>query len=727
VTGTQGIGEEAEVAVVGAGPAGCSVAATLAELGHDVLLVDKSQFPREKPCGDGLLHAAVAATKRMGLEDLIESSIEIESIRMVGDHRRQIAIDLRSPNRPNARCIPRKDFDAALLSAAQGRGARFLQARVESFEPGAQTQRLQAIAKDRPLEVKAGLVIAADGATSRIRRVTRTRAEAPGAYAIRQYFKTELPLDMVFQVDVPIEVDGRTVPGYGWVFPLGEHTANIGIGVYREAHQPVPSLRALLDVYVSTLRSRAARRFGDLEPIGEPLGSPMGIRRQVEVSDSPGLVLVGDAAGTTHPLTGEGIAFAMRGGETLGAAVHARLKRGRRPHSSGAVDPEAWRAFPQLGIDTSLVIRGTMLVLNRKAGSVESAGGGSISEPYLAAVWRLAPESAYDTGIGGSPAWAALDRCDPVLSAGLEETNDLLLDRLSDPMPFVAEIILDSVRAHLGPMYAAVVLATAANGGALPKAAYEAAVSVETGGVLPKLLAMLVDRAGSKQLKLNNAMAVLTGDFAATRGLTAAAKLGPLAVAALSRTCQGGCEGGMRDAGSRFSVDRDAESWLEAARETEGAGMVLATEFGALAAGRDISAAAPLRRFGLELGVALRLAEEIADLTVGTVLNPEEAGASLGRGIYPLPVLYAIEAEPSLRRLLAQHTAERQGREEIVRIVQECGALERAIAECEERCEVASSVAADWSGNGAEALAGLAALPAEYVASRVSVGALEAC
>jgi geranylgeranyl reductase family protein len=723
VGGRPGGGEEAEVAVVGAGPAGCSVAATLAELGHDVLLIDKDRFPREKPCGDGLLHPAVAVTQRLGLEELIESSIEIESTRLVMGHRRQTMIEFaKAPGRPPARCIPRQEFDAALLSAARGRGARFLQARVESFEAGGRTQRLRAVSGDRPLDVEAGLVIAADGATSRFRRVTRARAEAPTAYAIRQYFKTELPLDPVFQVDVPIEVDGRIVAGYGWVFPVGEHTANVGVGLAREPHRPVPSLRALLDVYVSELRAKAMRRFGDLEPIGEPLGSPVGIRAKVEIADSPGLVFVGDAAGTTNPITGEGIAFAMRGGEALASAVHARSKRGRRPRSSAALEDEVWRSFPQIGIDTSVVVRASTLKVNRTPSAADSVR--SVSEPFLAAVWRLSSESAYETGIGGTPAWAALDRCDPALSAGLEEANDLLLSRLSDPMPFVTEVIHDSIRAHLGPMYAAVVLGTAANGTDLPEVAGEAGVSVETVGILPKLLTMLVDRAGSKQLKLNNAWAVLTGDFAATRGLTAAAKLGPAAVTALSRTCRGGCEGGMRDAASRFAADRGVESWLEAARETEGAGMVLATEFGVLVRSKDISAAAPLRRFGLELGVALRIAEEIVEFTVGDGLHSDAAGVGLSRGIYPLPVLYAIESEPSLSRLLAQHSAERQGREEIIGLVRESGALERAIAECNERSEAAQSAVAGWDENDGEALAALAALPAEYVASRVSVDAL---
>ncbi|HVY97768.1 MAG TPA: FAD-dependent oxidoreductase, partial [Solirubrobacterales bacterium] len=107
--------EEAEIAVVGAGPAGCVAAANLAELGHDVLLIDKDSFPREKPCGDGLGHAAVAVAERLGLEELVEAAPEIASARVMIAHRRQTSIQFpRSPGRPLPRCIPRKEFDAAL-------------------------------------------------------------------------------------------------------------------------------------------------------------------------------------------------------------------------------------------------------------------------------------------------------------------------------------------------------------------------------------------------------------------------------------------------------------------------------------------------------------------------------------------------------------------------------------------------------------------------------------
>lgn len=713
-------GEAAEIVVVGAGPAGSTAAATLAELGHEVLLIDKNDFPREKPCGDGIMFPAVTQAERLGLGAMIEASVEIEATRVVVGHRRQTSIDYEAaPDRPLPRCIARADFDAGLLAAARARGSRFLRAKVEGVEEADGERRLRARDGERSFEVRAGLVIAADGATSRIRRVLGGATEKPAAYAIRRYFRCERPLDPVFQVDVPLEFEGRILPGYGWVFPIDEYTANIGVGTLSEPHHRIPSLRKVLAAYVAELEVKAARRFGALEPSGEPLGSPMGIRSRLEVAGAPDLALVGDAAGSTHPITGEGISFAMRAGRSLAGAVHARSRRGGRGNGV-PLEAQVWRSFPQLGVDTSALSRASMLELNRTPGATKSIG--TVSEPFLAAARRFACDSAYETGVEGTPAWLALDRRDPALAEALEQANDLLLERLSDHMPFVTETIHASIRGHLGPMYAAVALAIAPADGPPPEGAFEAGVAAESVGVLPELLTMLVDRVRSKRLQANNAMAVLTGDFAATRALLAAARLGPTAVTALAQACRDGCQGGMRDSASRFAADRTVESWQAAAHETAGAATVLAARLGTLVGGVEAPEEA-LRRFGLELGTAIRLAEEIVDLTVDDDGEGASTGAKLQRGIYSLPVLYAVEAVPELPRLLARHSAEQDSAEEILATIRESSALERAIDECVARSDAARALAEeDWGG---EALATLAAAPGEYVASQLALGAVE--
>jgi geranylgeranyl reductase family protein len=702
---------------VGGGPSGSMTAAALAELGHDVLVIDKDRFPREKPCGDGLMHPAVAAAERMDLGDLIESRQEIEAARVVVSHLRQDLTRLVSaPGRPQPRCIVRSDFDAALLTAAQDRGARFLHARVDGLEAG-DDRRLVAFADGEALAVRAGTIVAADGATSRIRRATSARPSRPMVYAVRQYFLSEQPLDPVFDFYVPLEVDGRVLSGYGWVFPIDLHTANIGVGFYRDARGGAPPLTHALSTFVAELRTKAAHRFGNLKEISEPFGSPLGIRGRIEGAGASGIVFAGDAAGTTHAVTGEGIAFAMRGGEAVARVVHAHLKR--KGHASVAASAEAalWRPFPQLGVDISMLRRAWALEMNKGA----SGPTGSGSRPFLVAVKRMMGESAYETGAAETPAWRALKAHSPHLAECLERANDALLDSLSTRLPFVAEVIHRSTRSHLGPMYAAVTLAAASRDGPpLPDAVLEAAVAAETVAILPELLTMLVDRARSKTLRVNNAFAILTADFAATRALTAAAKLGAPAASALALACQQGCEGGMRDAETRFAPDRTVESWFRAAGETAGAAAIFATQLGAIVRGEPPTAADPLRQYAIELGIAIRLAEGIVDLTVGDDMQPGSEGGDLRRGIYSLPVLYAIEAERHLPRLLAQHTSEDGDCTEIIAAVRESGGLDRAVRECARRSEAARSLAQGMPGCAGETLAVLAAAPADYLASRAS-------
>jgi flavin-dependent dehydrogenase len=246
------------VVVVGGGPAGSTAAAVLAELGHEVLLIDKARFPRKKPCGDSIMPPAVAVARRLGLGELIDSSLTIESARVVFDHRRQTNTSFLGSAESLPCCITRDVFDAALLRAATERGVDYLHARVESVEPGETVQRLSAVAQAKSVDVRGHVVIAADGATSRLRRLSGGRAIRPGAYAIRQYFRTEKPLQPVLHMDFPLELDGQALAGYGWVFPIRENQANVGVGFLRFPHTALPSLRQILRAYVADLETKAA-------------------------------------------------------------------------------------------------------------------------------------------------------------------------------------------------------------------------------------------------------------------------------------------------------------------------------------------------------------------------------------------------------------------------------------------------------------------------------------
>lgn len=707
--------DEAEIVVVGAGPTGSSAAATLAELGHEVLLVDKDPFPREKPCGDGLMQPAVAIAERFGLGDVLAVSQPIEAARVVVSHRRQNLTPLvTSSGKPQPRCITRKDFDAALLAGAKARGARFVQARIDAPVESVNGDRptLVAIADGRSVRIRAHTVVAADGATSRMRRAVSTERTPPSLYAVRQYFESERALDPVFDFYVPLELGDRVLAGYGWVFPIDEHTANVGVGFYRDAFGAHPSLIRVLGTFVEELQTKAARRFGALRPIGEPMGAPLGTRTEVDRLEVGNIVFAGDAAGTTHALSGEGIAFAMRAGQAVAELVHSRSKA--PTHPANGAGKMLSRRFPHLGTDVSMLTR--LWVREMTEGATESHG--SAPRPFLSIVKRLIGESAYETNIEETATWKALNASDSALAQRLSHVNDAILDNVAEEFPFTTEVVHLRVRSHLGPMYAAVALASAGlDESNPPSGAVDAAVAAETIGALPGLLAMLVDRSRSKSAKVNNVFAVLTADFVAARSLMAASKLGAQAVAQLAYAAMQQCEGGMRDAKARFAPDRTRDSWLRAAVQTTGEAVVFATSIGAGISDHGAALPAALREYGIELGVAIRLAEEITDLIDPEAMREGRAGADLRRGIYPLPVLFALEAEPQLARLLAQHLVD-SDIPAIVSFVREAGGLDRAISACLEHTNAAraAALALPTAAQG-EPLAMLAEVPADYMAA----------
>jgi flavin-dependent dehydrogenase len=246
---TSPVVDEVEVLVVGSGPAGSSCAARLAEHGHDVLLVDQNAFPRDKACGDGITDASVRVLERLGLGNLLADSMEICGIRtFFGEGPK-----LRLLDRP-ARCVSRSRLDQGVLSVALERGARFAQLRVDGplIERGTVVGVSSAAGGGRIL---ARCVIAADGATSRLRRGCGFLPPPSHrrAYAVRQYVQTEKPLAPYFDL-TPLVHHGVELLGYGWVFPMDERTANVGVGYYRsQTMVDPPSLNAVLDEFIDGL------------------------------------------------------------------------------------------------------------------------------------------------------------------------------------------------------------------------------------------------------------------------------------------------------------------------------------------------------------------------------------------------------------------------------------------------------------------------------------------
>ena len=288
--------ERVDVAVVGAGPAGAAAALAARRGGASVLLLDKADFPRDKPCGDGIAADAVDVLEGLGVTGVVDGYPAVTRLRLVAPGGAEVARPLPRP----AHTVPRRIFDARLVRAAVEQGAELRRHTVRAMRQDGTGVTLD----DR---IRARVVIGADGAGSVIRRLLGHPVNPAGhlAIAIRGY----APAVGTEQL---IRTTSARWPAYAWSFPIGDGTANVGYG--------------------ETLRGRALTKAYLVERLGEllPGGTPTGLRaHHLPLSTHrppPGrgpVLLAGDALSLINPFTGEGIFYAVLSGALAGTAAAA--------------------------------------------------------------------------------------------------------------------------------------------------------------------------------------------------------------------------------------------------------------------------------------------------------------------------------------------------------------------------------------------------------------------
>jgi len=320
--------------VVGAGPGVSATAYHLADHGLDVLLVDKATFPREKVCGDGFTPRGVRAMRRMGVDPMEPGFVRIDGLRTYGDGG--VIIDLPWPKLssfpPFGVVRTRFDFDNLLVGRAVKAGAVF-RSGVEAQAPVVRDGWVGGAVigtNGDPHEVRARYVVAADGAASRFAAQAGVRRDTarPLGIAARRYYRTPRPQLPLFESFLNLWDGDKLMPGYGWIFPVGDGLVNVGAGLlntfssFREV-----SARKVFDVFVRQL----PEEWGITEDhaagpiLSGPL--PMGMnRRPLSV---PGMLVVGDAGGIVNPFNGEGIAYAMESGELAAELIADAIATGR--------------------------------------------------------------------------------------------------------------------------------------------------------------------------------------------------------------------------------------------------------------------------------------------------------------------------------------------------------------------------------------------------------------
>jgi geranylgeranyl reductase family protein len=322
----------------------------------NTVLLDKAVFPRDKTCGDGLTPRAVRALERLGVPTTGMHPVRGLRIRVSQpeyDGRSRPAAMMKYgvrgadfndgysgrtylfpwpelkelPNR--AYTLRRRELDALLLAHARAAGAEVL-LHTAVTAPLLDSGRIVGVTTATGANIRAAAVIAADGAGSRLalaaglpRRMERIRGVAH-----RTYFQSPLAADDYLELHLGLnDATGHQMPGYGWLFPLGDGTVNVGVGMLSTA----PTFRStdyrqLLTDWTAGLPPQwglsAEHR---ISPISGAL-LPMTLDRPVTYRQ--GLLLVGDAAGLVNPGNGEGVDYALESGVMAADAVIAAARAG---------------------------------------------------------------------------------------------------------------------------------------------------------------------------------------------------------------------------------------------------------------------------------------------------------------------------------------------------------------------------------------------------------------
>jgi menaquinone-9 beta-reductase len=380
--------DDADVIVVGAGPAGSTAAYYLAQAGLSVLLIEKSRFPRDKVCGDGLTPRAVKSLVAMGVDVSEEAGwLRNKGLRVIAGGMR---LELDWPELgswPGYGVVrTRASLDEQLARRAQAAGAKLLEGttvtgpvlddagrivgvettpetdekskarsrsdnteRANSFHPplplspAAEAGGIKRVRNGSSVTYRARVVVAADGNSSRlsIAMGLRKRDDRPMGVAVRTYYTSPRHEDDYLESWLDLWDGDRLLPGYGWIFGMGDGTSNVGLGMLNTSDAfGKTDYRELLKRWLRSMPEEWGYvEENRTEPVrGAAL--PMGFNRTPQYHK--GLVLAGDAAGMVNPFNGEGIAYAMESGELLARVVAQALARPTRAETERVL-----RSYPE--------------------------------------------------------------------------------------------------------------------------------------------------------------------------------------------------------------------------------------------------------------------------------------------------------------------------------------------------------------------------------------------
>jgi geranylgeranyl reductase family protein len=324
-----------DVLVVGGGPSGAACAYWLAEAGHEVVLVERKHYPREKTCGDGLTPRSVRQLEDMGLAAELSHHHRFEGLRSIAFGH---TLELRWPEHPDfpsyGYVITRADLDELVARRAAKAGAVVLEG-TEATAPLIERGLVRgAVVTNRDdgqvSEIRARYVVVADGANSRFGRALGTSRDRtyPLGMAIRGYFTSPRHDEPWIESHLDIrDKGGNVLPGYGWIFPVGDGRVNVGIGLLSTFNQwKAINTSHLMDAFVDY--APASWGLSPATSCGPPTGGRLPMALSVGPHAGPTYLVVGDAGGSINPFNGEGIAYAYETGRMAAGAVGQALESG---------------------------------------------------------------------------------------------------------------------------------------------------------------------------------------------------------------------------------------------------------------------------------------------------------------------------------------------------------------------------------------------------------------
>jgi geranylgeranyl reductase family protein len=325
-----------DVLVVGAGPAGSAAAAWAARAGLDVVLADAATFPRDKTCGDGLTPRAIGEMRRLGLEDWLRAHTVNQGLRAHG-FGQTLLLPWPGGALPDwGSAVARTELDDHLRSVAVESGAEAIDG-ARAVGVRREGERVAAVgfrgAGGEDFEIGCRWLVVADGVRSPLGKVLGREWHRDTVYAVagRSYVDSDMSDDPWISSHLELRDDNdELVPGYGWIFPLGDGTVNLGAGTLATSRRPADvAIKPLMQTYADTI----GKDFGLSGELRMPTSALLPMGGAVSNVAGPNWALIGDAAACVNPLNGEGIDYGLETGRLVAEHI-----------SSGTGLGEAWRS-----------------------------------------------------------------------------------------------------------------------------------------------------------------------------------------------------------------------------------------------------------------------------------------------------------------------------------------------------------------------------------------------